>query len=267
VWREHFAGKTVVVSGGSTGIGAATAVEFSRAGARTVIADVADDEGRALAAAMVAEGADCQYRHCDVSDEGDVDRLFADVERTVGPPDVVFANAGVEWTKDVRSTSLSEWHRVLEINLTGIFLVTRSALRTMCERRAGAIVVTGSPHALATVPDAGAYAASKGGVHALVAALSLEGAPYGVRVNGVVPGTIDTPLVRREAMAAADPVAQMKVMADAQPLGRIGQPEDVAQVVLFLASPLAGFVTGSFYGVDGGLRAALPAGPPMRYDA
>jgi len=267
VWREYFEGKTVVISGGSTGIGAAVATEFSRAGARTIIADLADDAGHELAASLVAGGGDCCYRHCDVSHEGDVNALFAEVEETVGAPDVVFANAGVEWTKDVRSTSLAEWRRVIDINLTGIFLVTRGALRSMCERRDGAIVVTGSPHALATVPDAGAYAASKGGVHALVAALSLEGAPYGVRVNGVVPGTIDTPLVRREAMAAADPAAQMIAMAAAQPLGRIGQPEDVAQVVLFLASPLAGFVTGSFYGVDGGLRAALPAGPPMRYDA
>jgi NAD(P)-dependent dehydrogenase (short-subunit alcohol dehydrogenase family) len=267
VWREYFARKTVVVAGGSTGIGAAAAAGFARAGARTVIADVADAEGEAWAASLVAEGADCRFRHCDVSVEVDVDGLFAEVARSIGPPDVVFANAGVEWTKDVRATSIEEWRRVLEVNLTGVFLVARGALRSMCDRQAGAIVVTGSPHAMATVPDSGAYAASKGGVHALIAALALEGAPYGVRVNGVVPGTIDTPLVRREANAARDPVAQMALMANSQPLGRIGQPDEVAQVVLFLASPLAGFVTGSLYGVDGGLRAALPAGPPMRYQA
>ena len=265
MWREYFAGSTVVVSGGSTGIGAATARSFAVAGARVVVADVADVPGEALAAALAQEGWDLRYRHCDVTDEGAVDALYADVEGSIGPVDVLFANAGVEWTKDVRATTLAEWRRVVDINLTGVFLMSRGALRSMCARRSGAIVVTGSPHAHATVPDAGAYAASKGGVHALVAAMALEGAPYGVRVNGVVPGTIDTPLVRREAQASGDPAAALTAMANAQPLGRIGQPEDVAEVALFLASPLAGFVTGSLYGVDGGLLATLPAGPPMRY--
>ncbi len=265
MWREHFEGKVVLVTGGSTGIGAATASAFARAGARTVVADVADGPGVAWAAATTAEGAEGHFRHCDVSLESDVEALFSDVASTLGAPDVVFANAGVEWTKDVRDTTLAEWRRVLDVNLTGVFLVARAALASMCARRSGVIVVTGSPHAESTVPDASAYAASKGGVHALVGAMALEGAPFGVRVNAVVPGTIDTPLVRREAAAASDPEASMATMAAAQPLGRIGQPEDVAPVVLFLASPLAGFVTGSLYRVDGGLRATLPAGPPMRY--
>ena len=266
MWTEYFAGKTVVVAGGSTGIGAAAAEGFARAGAHTVVTDVADSIGAALVASLNADGHHAVFRHCDVGHEEDVEGVFSWVEATYGGLDVVFANAGVEWTKDVRHTTLEEWAHVLTVNLTGVFLVGRAAMRSMCDRRSGSIVVTSSPHAVATVPDAGAYAASKGGVHALIRALSLEGAPFGVRVNGVVPGTIDTPMVRREAQAAADPEAQMVLMARTHPLGRLGQPSEVANVALFLASPLADFVTGSMFSVDGGLMAGLPSGPPLSYN-
>jgi NAD(P)-dependent dehydrogenase (short-subunit alcohol dehydrogenase family) len=155
---------------------------------------------------------------------------------------------------------------VIDINLTGVFLLARAAMVRMCDAEKGSIVVTSSPHALATVPDAGAYASSKGGVHALVRALALEGAPFHVRVNGIIPGTIDTPMVQREARAAKDPEHQMVLMAATHPLNRLGRPEEVANVALFLASPLAEFITGSFVSVDGGLMAAMPSGPPLSYN-
>jgi dihydroanticapsin dehydrogenase len=266
MWREYFTDKTVVVAGGSTGIGAACAAGFARAGANVVVTDVADEVGLAMVQSLNDEGGHVVYQHCDVSNEDDVAGVFAWVDTTFGSLDVVHANAGIEWTKDVRSTSLAEWQRVINVNLTGVFLVSRSAMVTMCARRTGSIVVTSSPHALATVPDAGAYAASKGGVHALVRSLSLEGAPFGVRVNGIVPGTIDTPMVRREAQAAADPEHQMELMAGTHPLNRLGEPAEVANMVLFLASPLASFMTGSLVPVDGGLMAGLPSGPPLSYN-
>jgi NAD(P)-dependent dehydrogenase (short-subunit alcohol dehydrogenase family) len=266
MWSEFFDGKTVVVAGGSTGIGAASAAGFARASANVVVTDVADELGTALVQSLNDEGHRAVYQHCDVTNEDDVSGLFDWVETTYGSLDVVHANAGIEWTKDVRHTTLQEWRRVVDVNLTGVFLVTRASMLTMCERRAGAIVVTSSPHALATVPDSGAYAASKGGVHALVRSLSLEGAPYEVRVNGIVPGTIDTPMVRREAQAAADPEHQMLLMAGTHPLNRLGRPEEVANMALFLASPLASFMTGSLVSVDGGLMAGLPSGPPLSYN-
>jgi NAD(P)-dependent dehydrogenase (short-subunit alcohol dehydrogenase family) len=266
VWDEFFAGNGVVVAGGATGIGAATVRAFARAGAKVTIGDVAAPAGNALADELVAAGHRARYAPCDVADEAQVEALVSGALEWAGRLDVVHANAGIEWTKDVRATTLEEWRHLIDVNLTGVFLVGRAALRVMCERGAGAIVVTGSPHAEATVPDAGAYAAAKGGVHALVRAMALEAAPHGVRVNGVVPGTIDTPLVRREAQVSSDPEHQMELMARSQPLGRLGRPEEVAEVALFLASPLAGFVTGSLYGVDGGLTAALPAGPPLAYN-
>jgi NAD(P)-dependent dehydrogenase (short-subunit alcohol dehydrogenase family) len=239
MWDDSFRGQVVIVAGGSTGIGAATATGFARAGARVVVADVADAPGQELVDALVAQGHHAAYRHCDVADESQVVSTFEWIDATLGPPDVLFVSAGVEWTKDVRHTSLDEWNRVLAINLTGLFVLSRAAMITMCERGRGVILLTSSPHAIATVPDAGAYAASKGGVHALVNALSLEGAPFNVRVNGIQPGTIDTPMIRREAQAAHDPQEQLVLMARTPPLGRVGQPEEVANLALFLASPLA----------------------------
>jgi NAD(P)-dependent dehydrogenase (short-subunit alcohol dehydrogenase family) len=266
MWREYFEGKTVVVGGGSTGIGAATAKGFADAGANVIIADVADDIGQSLAHSLSAGDSTVTYRHCDVSSEGEVQDVFRFTQETFGAIDVVYANAGIEWTKDIRHTSLAEWRRVLDVNLTGVFLFARSAMLGMCEAAKGSIIVTSSPHALATVPDAGAYAASKGGVHALVRALALEGAPFQVRVNGIVPGTIDTPMVQREAQVAKDPEHQLLLMAATHPLNRIGRPDEVANLALFLASPMAEFITGSLISVDGGLMAAMPSGPPLSYN-
>lgn len=266
MWSEFFSGKSVIVGGGATGIGAASVEEFARAGARVVIGDVADEIGAALAQTLVSQGHNVVYRHCDVSREADVEDIFSWVDTTHGSVDVLHANAGIEWTKDVRHTTLEEWQRVVDINLTGVFLLSRAAMMRMCAQGFGSIVVTSSPHAVATVPDAGAYAASKGGAHSLIRSLALEGAPFGVRVNGIIPGTIDTPMVRREAQASSDPEEQLVRMASAHPMGRIGQPSEVAHSALYLASPLASFMTGSMITVDGGLTAGLPAGPPLSYN-
>jgi NAD(P)-dependent dehydrogenase (short-subunit alcohol dehydrogenase family) len=135
----------------------------------------------------------------------------------------------------------------------------------MKARGHGAIVVTASPHATRTVPDAGAYAASKGGALALTKAMALEAAASGVRVNAVVPGAIDTPMLRREAAVSADPEEQLRRFGAMQPVGRRGRPEEVADGVVFHASDRAGFITGATLHVDGGQDAALSSGPPLPY--
>ena len=265
VGGNSFVGSTVLICGRATGIGAAAARGFARAGATTVVADIAEGDGDALVATLVTEGRSAGFRHCDVSSERDVVSTFAAVEEQFGAINTVFANAGIEWTKDVRHTTLTEWQRVIDVNLTGMFLVGRESLRLLYARGHGSVILTSSPHATATVADTVAYAASKGGVNSLVRALSLEAAAFAVRVNGVVPGTIDTPMVRRELQASSDPELQLSLLASGQPLQRVGQPEDVANLVMYLPSPMASFITGALVSVDGGLMAGLPAGKPPSY--
>ena len=144
--------------------------------------------------------------------------------------------------KGIAQTTRADWARVIEVNLTGVYLASRYALIEMIRQRRGAIVITSSPHAVNTVPDAGAYAASKGGGLALMRALALEGAPYGIRVNALLPGAIDTPMLRREAATSNDPERELQRYAAIHPLNRLGQPEEVAAGV-FLASDDASFIT------------------------
>ncbi len=255
----RFADRVVVVTGAATGIGAASARAFAREGARVTILDV-NAEGES-----VAQEIGGRFRHVDVSDEPAVRGAVEEVVADFGRIDVMHANAGIEWTKKVVDTSLEEWSRVIAVNLTGVYLACRFALAQMLRQRSGSIVITSSPHALVTVPDAGAYAASKGGVLALTRAVALEAAPHGIRVNALLPGAIDTPMLRREAAVASDPERQLEHFAAIHPLNRLGQASEIAEAALFLASDAASFITGSALAVEGGLLAVQSSGPPVSY--
>jgi 2-keto-3-deoxy-L-fuconate dehydrogenase len=264
-FHADFTGQVACVAGGATGIGAASARAFALAGAKMVIADVDMAAADATVAAIRAEGGAVRAVSCDVGDEAQVNELIAGILEREGRLDVVHANAGIESMQKATEASVSHWDRVLNVNLTGVFLICRTALRHMGVRGSGSVIITSSPHAMATVPDAAAYAASKGGVHALMRALALEAAPQGIRVNAIIPGVIDTPMVQREILVATSPEEQIKRLAASQPLGRLGRPEEVAAAALFLASDAASFITGSAISVDGGLMAALPSGPALAY--
>jgi NAD(P)-dependent dehydrogenase (short-subunit alcohol dehydrogenase family) len=264
-FHADFTGQVACVSGGATGIGAASARMFALSGAQVVIADVNLAAAEATVAGIKAEGGAVRAVSCDVGDEAQVNELIAGILEHEGRLDVAHANAGLESTQKATEASVKHWERVLNVNLTGVFLICRTAMRHMYERGSGSVIITSSPHAMATVPDAAAYAASKGGVHALLHALALEAAPHGVRVNAIIPGTIDTPMVQREVLVASSPEEQIKKLAHSHPLGRLGRPEEVAAAALFLASDAASFITGSAISVDGGLMAALPSGPALAY--
>jgi len=266
-FQADFTGSVVLVAGGATGIGAASARAFAHAGATVVIADIDVSGAANTVDEITAAGGSARFALCDVADELQVTAVIGDVVDTHDKLDVVHANAGLESMHKATDASLAHWNAVLGVNLTGVFLVCRAALKQMYAQRSGSVVITSSPHALATVPDAAAYAASKGGVHALMRSLALEAAPHGVRVNALIPGTIDTPMIYRELSAAADPDDQIRKLAASHPLGRLGRPDEVAAAALFLASDAATFITGSALSVDGGLMAALPSGPALAYNA
>jgi NAD(P)-dependent dehydrogenase (short-subunit alcohol dehydrogenase family) len=258
--------RVAVITGAANGIGRATAAAFGAEGLWVVLLDI-DAEGGATAARTLTEaGARAEFIQLDVSDGVAVTRVMQDVIDRCGRLDVVLANAGIEHCASILDTTDEQWARVIDVNLNGVFFVCREALRAMlsCGSR-GNIIITASPHAWVTGKEIGAYAASKGGTVAFMHALALEAAEYGVRVNAVVPGAIDTPMLRREAQAASDPDAQFAALSAIHPIGRLGQPDEIADTVVFLASDRARFMTGSCLVVDGGLMAAQFTGNTLSY--
>lgn len=258
--------RVVLVTGGAAGIGRASALAFAAAGAKVVIGDIDAAGGRAAADEIAAAGGTGLFLKADVGRSADCTRLVEGTVEAFGRIDVLHANAGIELCKSVWDTSDADWDRILAVNLSGAFYCCREAMKDMRRRGApGVVILTASPHAFATSREIAAYAATKGGMVALMRALALEGAPFSIRVNALLPGAIETPMLRREVAFAPDPDAQLQRFAAAHPLNRMGQPVDVAKVAVFAASDAAGFVTGSCIAVDGGLLAALNSGPGVSY--
>ena len=248
----RLADRVAVVTGAAAGIGRATAELFAEEGARVVLADVAADAVEEVAAGIRDAGGSAAAVAADVSAEDGVEAVVGAGERAFGPVDVLVNNAGVELKKLVEDTSLDEWERILRINLTSAFLMSRRVIRGMKDRRRGVIVMNSSVGNFIAATKSSAYGASKAGMMALARSLALEGAEYGVRVNAVCPGVIDTPMNERNLSRADDPEAMRRSWYEITPLGRLGTPRDVAQAMLFLACDESSFVTGLPLVIDGG---------------
>lgn len=245
------AARRVLVTGGSRGIGRATAEAFVATGAAVCFNYArAEDEAEADAtlAALRATGAVAHAVRADVADADAVTRLFADVRRTLGgAPDVLVNNAAITHDAPLMMMNEDAWDRVLATNLKGAFLCCRAAIRGMIAARAGRIVNVVSPAAFFGQEGGSSYAAAKAGLVALTKSLAREVARFGITVNAVSPGLVDTQLI------AGLPEGRRREMERQIPLGRLGTPAEIAATILFLASPAAAYVTGTTVHVDGGL--------------
>ncbi|MGI8434639.1 MAG: 3-oxoacyl-ACP reductase [Nocardioidaceae bacterium] len=243
--------RTAVVTGGCSGIGLATARRFAEEGAHVVIGDLDDARGPEVAAEVGGT-----YVHCDVTDAGQVETLFAAAQETGGSVEVAFNNAGISPPEDdsILDTGLEAWRRVQEVNLTSVFLCCKTALPYMREQGRGSIINTASFVAvMGAATSQISYTASKGGVLALSRELGVQFAREGIRVNALCPGPVNTPLLRQ--LFASDPERAQRRLVHI-PAGRFAEPEEIANAVLFLASDESSFVNASTFLVDGGIAGA-----------
>ena len=248
----RLAGKVALISGGARGIGAATARLFAQEGARVVVGDVLELEGRALEAELTGRGGQAAFVPLDVTREGDWERAVAAAVSRFGKLDVLVNNAGIGGAGRVEDTPLEEWHRVMEVNATGVFLGTKAAIPALRRAGAGAIVNISSQLGLVGMDDSSPqYQASKGAVRLLTKHTALQYAKEGIRANSVHPGPIVTPMTEKRR---ADPAIRAR-MVSRIPLGRYGEAEEIAYGVLYLASDESRFVTGSELVIDGGWTA------------
>lgn len=246
---RELAGKVAIVTGAGSGIGYAIAQLFAQNGAAVAINYLGHgDDAQKLAQTIEAAGGRAAAVEADVSDAKAVAALVEQSVETFGKLDVLVNNAGIEQSQPLLEIDEANWDRTLAVDLKGPFLCLQAAARRM-QKTGGSIVNISSIHEDFPFPGYTPYAAAKGGLRMLMRNASLELAPYGIRVNNIAPGAIATPI---NAATLADP-AKVKRLQELVPLQRMGKPEEVAQVALFLASDRAAYVTGSTYYVDGGI--------------
>ncbi|GAA2829745.1 glucose 1-dehydrogenase [Crossiella cryophila] len=242
-------GKVALVTGAARGLGEAVVRRFLREGARVVLADIADDTGHRLAAEF---GPNARYRHLDVGSEDDWAGVVAETVTDLGRLDVLVNNAAVLHFAPLAQTTLADYERVIRVNQVGCFLGMRAVIPVMTEARAGSIVNVSSVEGLAGMPTLSAYTASKFAIRGMTKVAALELAAQGVRVNSVHPGAMDTQMAS-EALGGIE--IDRTAMGKLVPMKRIGQPEEVANVVLFLASDESSYCSGGEFAADGGATA------------
>lgn len=248
--------KVALVTGAALGIGRATAEILAREGARVAVTDVLDDEGRSVVEAIEAEGGQARFWHLDVADESRVRRVVGEVSDRFGALHVLVNNAGIAGAnRPTDELTEEEWDRVMAVNVKGVFFCTKYAVPALRRSGGGSIVNLSSIYGLVSAPDVPPYHASKGAVRLMTKTDALLYAKDGIRVNSVHPGFIWTPMVEGFLEGQEDPEAARKGLAELHPLGHIGEPEDVAYAILYLASDESGFVTGEELVVDGGYTA------------
>lgn len=245
--------KTVIVTGGAGGIGGATCRRLAAEGAKVAVFDMNLEAAEKVAADIRANGGAAAAFKCDITDRAAVDAAVAATEAQLGPVDVLVNNAGWDVFKPFVKTVPAEWERLIAINLTGALHMLHAVLPGMSERKSGRIVNIASDAARGGSSGEAVYSACKGGLVALSKTLAREHARHNITVNVVCPGPTDTALLAGVAEGARDPAKLIEAFRSAIPLGRLGQPDDLASAIAFFASDDASFITGQVISVSGGL--------------
>jgi len=245
--------RVALITGAGSGIGRAAAIRFAEEGARVVVVDWNPQGGEETAATIRARGGEATFVRADVSRDDDVRRAVNAAIAAYGALHILFNNAGIQVFGTLPNTSEEDWHKVMDVNLKGMYLACKYAIPHMAAQGRGSIICTSSALGLVGDPDLPAYGATKGGILAMVKSMAQAHGRQGIRANAICPGDVDTPIVAEYFDHQPDPAEARRKVAAEYALGRIAQPEEIANVALFLASDESSFVTGTYIVVDGGL--------------
>ncbi len=241
-------GKTAFVTGGMGGIGAAICARFAKEGAEVIAADIASS-------GALPDGV--SYAPFDVTDEGAVISTFSDLASRWEKLDILVNAAAIEIEKTIENTSLEDWNRIFAINVTGMFLTSKYALPLLRKSTGASVINFGSYDGYIADPELAAYCATKGAVHALTKAMACDHGPEGIRVNAICPGYVDTPMLQSFFQGAGNIETLKQAVRDVHPMRTYGTPEDIANLVNWLASDEARYASGQLWVIDGGLSAQV----------
>lgn len=244
--------KVMIVSGGASGLGLAAAVKFAKNGYDITIVDIDEEKGKKAEQKIKDLGQDAIFCNCDISKKDQVQKAAEATKEKFGRADVLINNAGLEIRGSILQCTEEDWDRTYDTNLKGIYYMSNAFIPTIIEQGGGSVINTGSILGYRTVGERAAYSSSKGAIDTLTQTMAFDLAEKNIRVNCVAPGAIDTPLLRGSINDSPDPEETENYLNSKSVLNRMGKPEEVANVMYFLASDEASFVTGATYFVDGG---------------